>query len=359
MNKILIVTRHDALEKPGGDTGLLKDIQRAFSMFDCTMVAGVPKSITGYKFVFACNLDRPIEGHQLLKLCKRDSIPLHFMSLHHSSHFDISNYLKEGLFGWKKIIAFFANYDPVNYEQILWNIRVIVNFISRKHKLKFGSVIKAQRALIQESEYLLVVSKEEVESIETDIGVISSKIIIFPHILPFDPYKKIKDQKNNAIFCPGRIECRKNQLFILMVAEHMPEHNFIFMGPINKSDKRFHKLFIKKSLELKNVKVLPAQSITDFKAFLLHSDVVLTASWFEVTSLVELDVLKRGDKLVCNSSSYNSSFFKNSLEYKANDLHDCISKINSAIKNDYILEGSYPEDNEIINSYLETINYES
>lgn len=358
MSKILIVSRHDAKEKPGGDSGLLEDILKKLSMFDCTLSAGVPKTVEGYKFVLACNLDRPIEGHQLLKLCKAQSIPLHFMTLHHSSHADISNYLKKGLFGWKRIVAFFANYNPVKYEQILWNIRVVISLFLKKHKLKFGSVVEAQKALIRDSAFLLVVSKEEIKSIEADIGPISTRTIIFPHILPFDPYKEIKGKKNMAIFCPGRIECRKNQLFSLMVAEHMPQHNFIFMGPVNKSDKKFYKLFIKKSSELKNVKVLPAQNVIDFKAFLLHTDVVLTASWFEVTSLMELDVLKRGKKLVCNSSSYNSSFFKNSLVYKANDLHDCISKLNSAIDNNYCLEGSYPEDDEIINNYLDQINHE-
>ena len=120
----------------------------------------------------------------------------------------------------------------------------------------------------------------------------------------------------------------------------------------------FNKLFLKKISKLKNVKVLPPLSVNDFKSFLLRADIVLTASWFEVTSLLELDVLKRCKKLVCNSASYNSSFFTNSLEYKSNDLYSCIDKINAALKNNYYVEGSYPNDNEIINSYLETINYE-
>lgn len=358
MDKVLVVLRHDAKEKPGGDAGLLKDIAKALSIFDCTIVIGLPKSVEGYKFVLACNLDRPLEGYELLKLCKKYFIPLHFMALHHSSHKDISNYLQNGLSGWKKIIAFFANYEPVRYEQYLWNMRVIVSFISQKYQLNFGSVAKAQKTLIKESEYLLVVSNEEIQSIEKDIGKISSKTLIMPHILPSDSFKEINGKQNKIIFCPGRIECRKNQLFILKVAEHFPKNDFIFMGQFNKSDKKFNKLFLKKISKLKNVKVLPPLSVNDFKSFLLRADIVLTASWFEVTSLLELDVLKRRKKLVCNSASYNSSFFTNSLEYKSNDLYSCIDRINAALEDDYYVEGSYPNDNEIINSYLDTINYE-
>ena len=45
MDKVLVVLRHDAKEKPGGDAGLLKDIAKALNIFDCTIVIGLPKSV--------------------------------------------------------------------------------------------------------------------------------------------------------------------------------------------------------------------------------------------------------------------------------------------------------------------------
>ena len=355
MEKVLIVLRHDAQDKPGGDTALLTDIYTSLSNFDCTLVTGLPKSVVSFKFVVGCNLDRPIEGYELLKLCKKNSVPLHFMTLHHSSHNAMRNYLQDGLLGWKKVIAFLANYDPIKYEQFLWNIRVIISKVFKKHKLKYGNVAKAQNALIRESEFLLVVSDKEIESIERDIGTIASKTIIFPHLLPSDPQEIIKDNQNKIIFCPGRIECRKNQLFILRVAECMPELDFVFMGRINKSDRKFYNLFTRKVSKLKNVKVAQPLDIKEFKNYLMNSDVVLTASWFEVTSLIELDVLRKHKKLVCNSSSYNSSFFINSLQYNFNDISSCMNKINCALNDDYSVLGSYPKNSTIINTYLDQI----
>ena len=356
MEKVLIVLRHDAREKPGGDTALLTEIYTSLSHFDCTLITGLPKSVAGFKFVIGCNLDRPIEGYELLKLCKSDSVPLHFMTLHHSSHQAMSDYLKYGIVGWKKIIAFFSNYEPIKYEQLLWNIRVTIDKIFRRHDLKYGDIIKAQRALVRESEYLLVVSSDEIRSIEKDIALIASKTIIFPHLLPADTQRTTADKEEKIIFCPGRIECRKNQLFILRVAELMPDLDFVFMGRINKSDKKFYRLFIRKVSKLKNVTVAQPLGVREFRNYLMNADVVLTASCFEVTSLIELDVLKEHRKLVCSSSSYNNSFFTNSLQYEFNSVSSCIEKINCALSGDYSVFGRYPQNSAIIKNYLDQTN---
>ena len=94
MRKILIVLRHDADSKPGGDSNLLEHISKLLPDYQTDIVYGVPLSVVDYEYVISSNLDRPIEGYELLKLCKKSSIPLHFMTLHHCSNNAISNYLK-------------------------------------------------------------------------------------------------------------------------------------------------------------------------------------------------------------------------------------------------------------------------
>ena len=355
--KVLIVLRHDARNKPGGDSNLLKEISKLLVGFDVHIAYGVPNSVADYDFVMSSNLDRPIEGYDLLKLCNKSSTPLHFMTLHHHSNQAISNYLRKGLFGWKFFIAVISNYNPIKYEQFLWNIRVCLSYLKKSKNLKFGSVANAQKKLIKECKYLLVVSRHELESIKKDVGNIASKVIYMPHVLKNNNSIKNNSIKNNTIqekiiFCPGRIECRKNQLFILEVAENMPEYKFIFMGNVNQSDKSYVKSFFKKANKLKNVDILSALKEDDFNEFLASSNIVLTASWFEVTSLIELQVLRSGNKLVCNSLSYNDSFFTNSLVYKHNDIESCCKKIIEAYEDKFRVYGYYNLSEDIIDSYL-------
>ena len=355
MKRVLIVLRHDADSKPGGDSNLLQHISRLLPDCETEVTYGVPLSVANYEYVISSNLDRPIEGYELLKLCKKSSIPLHFMTLHHYSNKAISKYLKNGLYGWKYLIALISNFNPIKYEQFLWNIRVIISYFKNRASLRFGNVAKAQKELINECDCLLVVSQEELNSIKRDFGNIKSKVIEFPHILTNVLDINQTSAKKNLIFCPGRIECRKNQIFLLDVAESLPEIEFLFMGKINKSDKRYVRKFLKKANGLKNVKISPALGVEEFNKFLYNSDIVLTSSWFEVTSLIELQVLRNEQKLVCNALSYNSSFFKNSLVYDHNNLESCRQKIFQASNDNYSVFGNYPTSKGIIDNYIKNI----
>tara|TARA_B110000211_G_C14011053_1_gene523166 strand:- start:304 stop:1383 length:1080 start_codon:yes stop_codon:yes gene_type:complete len=358
MKKILVVLRHDAALRPGGDTALLTEIARSLVGFECDVVSGVPKSVSGYEFVLCANLDRPMEAFDLLNKCQQFAVPLHLMALHHSYE-AMTKFLRLGLVGWKRYVAFFANFQPVKYEQLLWNIRVLSSYVLKERRLKFGSVAGAQARLMRECEFLLVVSGDELKSIEQDIGPVSCKVIELPHLLNDDIAEVASLAKEKVIFCPGRIESRKNQLFILAVAATLPNLDFVFMGRVNSSEKKYYDSFLDRASKLQNVSILPPLSVSEFRVYLSKVDVVLTASWFEVTSLIELDVLRNGNKLVCGSASYNDSFFSNSLIYLDNDIESCRDRVLSAVDGeDFVVSGKYPSATEIINRYVEDIGVE-
>ena len=99
-----------------------------------------------------------------------------------------------------------------------------------------------------------------------------------------------------------------------------------------------------------------AKEISEFRQYLLSSDIVLTASWFEVTSLIELDVLKNGKKLVTCSKSYNHSFFSNPFAFEAHDINECAEVIIKASKiENYQINGCYPDNDKIIKGYIDSL----
>ena len=358
MKKILVVLRHDTVFRPGGDTTLLSDIALSLDGFECHVVNGVPKSVLGYEFALCANLDRPLEALQLLQICQESNVPLHLMALHYN-YDAMTKFFRFGLVGWKRYVAILANFRPVRYEQLLWSIRVVSSFFSKGSRLKFGNIARAQAKLIRECELLLVVSGDELKSIEQDIGPVSCKVIELPHLLNDDIAEVASLAKEKVIFCPGRIESRKNQLFILAVAATLPNLDFVFMGRVNSSEKKYYDSFLDRASKLQNVSILPPLSVSEFRVYLSKVDVVLTASWFEVTSLIELDVLRNGNKLVCGSASYNDSFFSNSLIYLDNDIESCRDRVLSAVDGeDFVVSGKYPSATEIINRYVEDIGVE-
>jgi glycosyltransferase involved in cell wall biosynthesis len=353
LKKILIVLRHDADYRPGGDTMLLSTLSKYLVDFRCNIVVGVPDHVGGFDFVICANLDRPIEANELLNICQRDRVPLHLMTLHHS-YAELARFLKSGLHGWKRILAMMVGFKPVYYEQFLWLLRVVASYFSKGTTLKFGNVRRSQLALLENCELLLVVSTDELKMIEQDIGAVSSRFVEVPHIINSEPIKEVAEKK--IVFCPGRIESRKNQLFLLQVAERLNDYKFVFMGRLNASESSYCKKFMKNVSKLENVSYLKPREIKEFRSYLMSSNIVLTASRFEVTSLIELEVLKNGKKLVTSSPSYNHSFFSNPFTFKANDLNECVEIVKLAYQDEnYEGRSDYPENDDIIKKYVEGI----
>jgi glycosyltransferase involved in cell wall biosynthesis len=357
--KILIVLRHDAEAKAGGDVTLMTEFSVSLSDYglDCDLVVGVPDSLHGYSLAICANLDRPIEAARLLEKCSKANVPVQLMTLHHS-HEAVSDFLRFGLSGWKRFIARLAGYDPVSYELYLWYARVLFSFLVKGQSLPFGLVRAAQLKLIDGCHSILVVSPAELNQIERDIGIVRSRVIYLPHIINSADTNFRFESKRDVVFCPGRIESRKNQLFLLSVAEVLPNYEFVFMGAPNKSETAYVGDFLKKVSELPNVKFLSPRGLNEFKEYLISADVVLTASWFEVTSLIELEVLACSKKLVTASRSYNDSFFNNSLKFQFNDVESCKNTIIRAVSSsniDRVVTGEYPSRDDILCSYIDEV----
>jgi len=357
--KILIVLRHDAKTKAGGDVTLMTELSLSLCDYglDCDLVEGVPDSLHGYSLAICANLDRPIEAALLLKKCSKANVPLQLMALHHS-HDAVSDFLRFGLSGWKHLIARLAGYDPVSYEQYLWYARVFFSYLIKDRSLPFGRVRAAQLKLIDGCHSILVVSRAELDQIERDIGIVRSRVIHLPHIIKSEDTNFRSVSRRDVVFCPGRIESRKNQLFLLSVAEVLPNYKFVFMGAPNKSEMAYVNDFLKKVSELPNVKFLSPRGLSEFKEYLISADVVLTASWFEVTSLIELEVLACSKKLVTASRSYNDSFFSNSLKFNFNDVESCKNTIIRAVSSsniDRVVTGEYPSRDNILCSYIDEV----
>ncbi|MEX1664399.1 hypothetical protein [Zhongshania arctica] len=301
--KILVVHRSDGVEKYGGDISLLQAFGRELSKkYLVSEYYGVPPRhiISDFDAVLGCNLDRPVQACLTLRRCKQESVKFIFYTLHHP-HDGIEAYLKQGVSGWKRLVARVARYSPVIYEEFLWVLRVFFSLLRYRTFIGFVPVKRAQIELLQHADALLVSSQLEHSQIEKDMAVpLRSHVVA--HVDDSLPRKRCP--VDNRILVPGRIECRKNQILILDVARKFPNFEFVFVGVGTKSEPEYVNEFNRILSLSDNCRSINGLEKEAFYDLLATSYFVVTASWFEVTSLIELYCLNNGIPLVCSKYSY-------------------------------------------------------
>ena len=147
-------------------------------------------------------------------------------------------------------------------------------------------------------------AEAEARVIKQDVGALE-KYSVCPHILDSNGFSWKPTQR--LIVVPGRIESRKNQLLVLRLAESFPDLTFKFVGGFNPSEPQYKSRFMESISKYSNCELISELDKNDFYSLICSAQVVVTASWFEVTSLIELFCINRGITLVCSKNSYNES----------------------------------------------------
>lgn len=332
---IFIHTRYDYPSKKGGDTDLLNLLSNLIKEKHHVEIGNInSRNLNTYDLVISSNLDRPVEAYALLKKCKKLGVKFALYTLHHP-YDGIKEYLRKGVYGKKKFIAYLSAYNPTNYELLAWLSKVLIHTIKFKKILPFSDIKKSQSYLLSKSDYILVTSEKEKKTIENDIGKISGEIIFLPHILTENKEEIVKGKKNKnlTIICPGRIESRKNQIRVLEASGNFPNFNFKFIGGINKNEKDYCQRFLKQIEKKHNCTHHNHMPPKQFKKAMQESDIIISATWFEVTSLIELNALQLRKPLISGKYSYISYFYPNSTNIDPSSSDSISKAIELAVKN--------------------------
>lgn len=337
---VFIHTRYDYPSKKGGDTDLLNSLSNLLKEKYHVEIGNInSRSLNTYDLVISANLDRPVEAYSLLKKCKKSDTKFALYTLHHP-YDGVKEYLRKGTYGKKKVLAYLSSYNPTSYEFLAWLIKVCMHIIRFKKILPISNIKKAQSYLLKNSDYILVTSEKEKKTIEDDIEKISGKVLKLPHILPkksqdINKKKSIKDKnnKNLIIICPGRIESRKNQIKVLEASDNFPNITFKFIGAINENESDYYHRFSRQIEKRHNCTHHNHMPINEFNEAIQKSDIIISATWFEVTSLIELNALELRKPLISGKYSYISSFYPNSNNIDPSSSTSITNAIKSEVKN--------------------------
>jgi glycosyltransferase involved in cell wall biosynthesis len=307
---VLLHIRGNAESKPGGDYNLLKAfaglLRRRGHQAEITLDCAA--SLTGYDAVLSINLDSPFEPALMLDRAQRQGVPLCLYCLHHPMP-AFAAYLRHGCTGARRVAATLSGCDPQRYLGLLALPRVLLAGPARWRCWRALSTRRLQERLLGGAAAVLVSSRLEREQIISDLpgGADQARFAVVPHVFESSPAaQQAKDR--SLIVCPGRIESRKNQLTILAIVDRFPGYRFVFVGGLNPAERGYCRRFQAMIAGAANASHVGGMDLAGFRALIQTAVAVVSASWFEVVSLSELEALAQGCRLVAGCNSYLREF---------------------------------------------------
>jgi hypothetical protein len=332
-NKILICMRHDANTKNGGDLFILKMIADVFIKKGCLVdfSTSLFPDLNGYVAIYCANLDRHFEAYIHMKRAKKHNIKFYIYTLHHPD-LAVHRYLKYGVTSKKMVVSFFSLFKPSVYESIKGLLGLITVYPGLIFWPKAFLGNKTRRDILKGATCCLVACDLEMEHILKDCNVPPiQNYCKVPHVLTSDSIEKtVHEKESKLVVCAARHEERKNQLKVFDLAKKHNDYKFVFVGGRNENDRKFQIRFDELIKENNNCYYLGEVSLQELTQVIRKASIFISASWFEVLSLVELQAFISGCQMVVGKGSYVSEYFGECAQYHDGteaSLNDAFSKV--------------------------------
>ncbi|WP_114193567.1 glycosyltransferase family 4 protein [Edaphovirga cremea] len=316
--KIAFLTRVDAFDKNGGDTYQIQMYKKYLEddnhFVDIITNLSVPDNYDNYIVV---NLDRPLElVIYYAELQRRNLLDKTFVLTIHHDYQCIDFYEKKIRKGVMGIILSALNSH--NKREKLKNIARAIKYpalwpFSIKH-LWLDYNLLSQK-LLNESLGAFLIAEGEKEIICRDFVV----SLVNHHLVKngVDLIGDINSENNtrdiDVLIC-GRIEPRKNSLAIAEYFKNKP-YKVVFAGGMNTNANSYCKQFSDVVADSDNIKYLGRVPPESIPSLYLKSKVNLSASWFEVASLVDLEAYAYGCHVISSQNGHTKDYLGDKAIY--------------------------------------------
>ncbi|HBU8346067.1 TPA: glycosyltransferase, partial [Escherichia coli] len=160
----------------------------------------------------------------------------------------------------------------------------------------------------------------EIENIKNDYGVdISEKSVLVRNGVDLVPElsESIDDRNIDVLVC-GRIEERKNSLAILRELGKT-KLTVVFVGGENHNNKKYVTKFKDEISNYNNITFIGKKKPIDLISLYRRSRFHVSASWFEVASLVDLEAYAYGCKVISSTEGSTHEYLKDNANYISPD----------------------------------------
>ena len=296
--KVAYCMRVDVFDKPGGDSFQIQEYIRAGrepgpdgkAMFEGQIIADMAADLTGFDIIHLTNIDRPMEAYNYFWRARAAGKPVVMSSIHHSFS-EINRYEREGRGGIIGLISGALGFEKLECMRSLVRSIAYPQLLLPTAKLAFRGVLKSQVAIIEGTDRIFVLTNKEQEDIVVDFGVVpDGRFQLLRNGLRSSEFSSRSGEDSPRIWdvcVVARIEARKNQIAILNALNKL-QLKAAFVGGDNKNHKRFCDEF-KKLIATSQSEYLGKIPYEQVSSLMRSARIHVSASWFEVSSLVDLE----------------------------------------------------------------------
>lgn len=295
--------RIDAFTQPGGD---LQQIQSYISAgknidpsrgrsFSGDILTAPDADLSSYDVIHLTNLDRPVEAFHFFQRAKPTGKPIVFSTIHHSRS-EVTRFEREGRGGFAA--TFTSKLGPVPMDVLRCVLRMMRHrpLLAPTWRTLHRGIQNAQTDMLHGVDKVLTLAEKEREDLIEDFGFI-----------PGERFRCVRNGFEGATYAwsqgtrpvreisicvVGRIEARKNQLNILRALERLGV-SAVFIGRQNPNHRAYCAAF-RSAVERSKSRYIGPCSHDETIGYLRRSRVHVSASWFEVSSLADLEAFISG-----------------------------------------------------------------
>jgi glycosyltransferase involved in cell wall biosynthesis len=300
--------RVDALDKPGGDVVLMRTyIQQCATLsaqrgipFEGVLLTDLEPDLSSFDVVHLTNLDRPVDLYQQFKAAQRAGKRMVLTPLHHSYE-EIGRYEKLGRGGAIGLFSGVLGFNQLEALRIVVKSRRYPRLLSALTKMLQKGVRAAQREILLGVDLVLVAAGKELADIEREFCQLPRERVVRVRngfAMPQVGLSLATAERDIDICVMGRIEARKNQISILKAIESLGL-SAVFVGNENPNHKSYCKRFREKIAHSKS-ELLDGVPHEEAGRILARSRVHVAASWFEVSSLLDIESYVLGCRVVAS-----------------------------------------------------------
>jgi len=314
--------RVDALDKPGGDVVLMRSyIQhcaaastRQGKSFEGVLLTALDPDLSSFDVVHLTNLDRPVDLHRQFRAARQAGKRLVLTPLHHSYE-DIGRYEHLGRGGAIGLVSGALGFNRLEA------LRTVVK--SRKYPELSRALLEALRKgiratqieVLQGVDAVLVAGDKELADIERELCPLPRERVVWmrngfeaPTVPALPGHERDID-----IAVIARIEARKNQISILRALESLGL-GAVFVGGDNPNHKAYCRRF-KKMVAGSRSKLVGGVAVEELGPLLARTRVHVAASWFEVSSLLDIQAYVLGCRVVASECGGTKELLGNDAYY--------------------------------------------
>jgi glycosyltransferase involved in cell wall biosynthesis len=314
--------RVDAIDKPGGDLFQILNYIEAGKkpgkdgrpQFDGTVITKMQADLSAFDLVHLTNIDRPVDTYNSFLSAKATGKPVYVSPIHHF-YADIERFERSGRGGIAGLVSRYCSFATLEYmRSLVRSIRYPGLLLPTASMMRRG-MRQCQRLVLTGADRILVLTEKEKDDIVKDFGEISrSKFLCLRN--GFENAHKepgIGTVRDIDVCMVGRIEARKNQVTVLKVLRRLGVSG-VFVGAENRNHKSYCREF-ERLLRGSGCRYLGSVSHEETLRIMKRSKVHISASWFEVSSLVDLEAHCAGCGVVSSNYGGTGEILRDWAEY--------------------------------------------